>query len=131
VFAVGDAAGAIVLYGRHNAGSTGAAIATGVVTGLWFSSALYGYTKTSECRDANADAESDEERRAPRGIRRTQAPPPAVYPQAPRKGGPLLPAPPSTSPSRGYQEEDDEDEPSDRRGPRPPAEKPNLPTSGA
>jgi hypothetical protein len=132
VLAVGEAAGAIVLYGRHNAGTTGAAIGAGVVTGLFFSSAIYGYSKTSECRDANGEAEAGEERRAPRGIFRTPPARQPVYPaQAPRKGAPLLTAPPSTSPSPGQRDDEDDEEPNNRRGPRPPAEKPNVPTSGA
>jgi hypothetical protein len=128
--AVGNAAAAIVLYGRHSAGTTGGAIGAGVTSGVWFSSALYGYSKTSECRDGNDQAESDEERRAPRGILRTPAPPPPpLYSPAPRKGAPLITTPPST-PTRPRQEDDD-DEPNERRGPRPPAEQPNVPTSGA
>lgn len=100
LFAVSDGAGGIVLYGRHNTGTTGAAIAAGVATGLWLSSAIYGYSKTSECRDANAEAEAGEERRAPRGILRTPpAPQPPVYPQPLRKGAPLLTAPPPPAPS--------------------------------
>jgi hypothetical protein len=117
VFTAGGGAWALDLAGSDE--PWGAKAAVGVLTGLLFSSTLYGYIKTSECREANDEAES----RQPRGRFGPRARP-AGSPQPRPAGSPSLAPAPSVP---GQQE--DEDEPRER--PRPPAANPNLPSSGA
>jgi len=67
---------AVYVAGQDNVTNKGTAVTAGLLVGaLWFSSAIYGYSKTSECEDSLAD---DEPVRYGRPPIRLRAPPPGI-----------------------------------------------------
>jgi hypothetical protein len=121
---------AVYEAGQDNVANKGAAVTAGLLVGaLWFSSAIYGYSKTSECEDAMADDE-------PRGYSRPRT---HLRPVPPGVGGPagmpadrqpawdspavVVPAAPPPAPApapRGTQQQD-EGESAPRARPAPSA----------
>jgi hypothetical protein len=115
--------GSAIYVGGQDSPNKGAAMTAGALFGaLWLSSAVYGYFKTSDCRDAQADYE-DRPRAHPLPRAR-----PVGYPPGPTGGGRSAPVPPSAPATPGQQEDDDE--PERRRAPQQPAGTPNLPSKG-
>jgi len=105
---------AIYVAGQNNVSNKGSATALGlVVASLWFSSAYYGYSHTSECKETLGDQDwTDMTRARPVGVRSvpssprppsrtptqkppaaSHAPPPGDQPAQPATSSPSLPAP--------------------------------------
>jgi hypothetical protein len=85
---------AIYVAGEDNVTNKGTAVTAGLLVGaLWFSSAVYGYSKTSDCRDAKDEA-------ADRPTRRLFQPrvPAVGYPE-PSSPKPSPATPPPASPA--------------------------------
>ena len=59
ILTVTNVTSAVYVAGENNVANKGAAVSLGLLVGaMWFSSAIYGYTKTSECEAALEDDES-------------------------------------------------------------------------
>jgi hypothetical protein len=123
---------AIYVAGQDNVTNKGTAVTAGVTVALlWMSSAIYGYTKTSECEDA-VEAQDRPYYAPPRLLR--PRPPSMLAPPRP----PPPPPPPASSPAAPdapepaddaappVQQQQDEDDPSPGRrpAPRPPGPRP-------
>jgi hypothetical protein len=127
ILTVTNLASAAYVAGQDNVTNKGTAVTLGLLVGaMWFSSAIYGYSKTSECEDALAEDE------APRPRMHLRAPPPAVgYPagvpaeRPPTWASPTVTLPPPPPPARAPApaapkvEQRDDDDPSARPHPAP------------
>ncbi|HEY4393945.1 MAG TPA: hypothetical protein VGP64_07785 [Polyangia bacterium] len=127
LFTLTNVGSSIYVAGEDNVTNKGPAVTAGLLVGaLWLSSAIYGYSHTSECRDAKEDADDRPSRRyvRPRAPAvRYQQPTPAAEPSV------TVPPPAPTSP--GQQE--DEAAPTERPSPKraaPLAPKPDAPRFG-
>jgi hypothetical protein len=124
-FAVSNIGFAIYEAGQNNVPNKGAVVTSNALSAtLWISSALYGYMKTSDCRDAE-DAYYDR----PRRLLRPSAPPARYYHQPPAPAAVPSVTAPSSAPASPTQQEDD-DEPGERRPPPEPANSPRGPSKG-
>ncbi len=121
---------AVYVASQDNVTNKGTSVTLGLLVGaLWFSSAIYGYSKTSECEDALAD---DEPRGYSRPRTHLRSPPPGVggpagapaeRPPAWEAPAVVVPAAPPPAPApaaRGTQQRDD-DESAPRARPAPTA----------
>jgi hypothetical protein len=116
IFTLTNLASAVYVAGKDNIANKGPAVTLGLLVGaLWFSSAIYGYSKTSECEAALADDESAYTR-----PRMRLRPPPAVgYPSGvpgeppPRMDSPavVVPSSPPPAPAARWSQQRDEDNP--------------------
>jgi len=127
---------AIYVAGQDNVTNKGSSVTLGLLVGaMWLSSAIYGYTKTSECEDALAEDEPAPYKRPP--VRMRAAPPgvggPAGAPadRAPAWDTPAVvvspppaaaPAPaPAPAPAAQTPQQRDEDASGSRARPAPPS----------
>ena len=125
LFTLTNVGSAIYVAGEDNVTNKGTAVTAGLLVGaVWLSSAIYGYSKTSDCREAKEEADY-----RPRRLMRPRAPPPPVgYPLPPPAPQPSV----TPSPASPGQQEDDDD-PGHPRPPKPsppPSQKPDAPRFG-
>jgi hypothetical protein len=124
ILTVTNLASAAYVAGQDNVTNKGTSVTLGLLVGaMWLSSAIYGYSKTSECEDALAEDE------APGPHLHLRAPPPAVgYPagvpaeRPPTRESPTvtLPPPPAApAPAARNAQVRDADDPSARPRPAP------------
>jgi hypothetical protein len=125
---------AVYVAGQDNVTNKGTAVTAGLLVGaLWFSSAIYGYSKTSDCAAAMEDDAPPPRYRRP-VTRRPVAPPSYAPPSSPPPDGwgpsvtvqpPTAPPPPTDSGSPGQQQDDDEPQ----SAPAPPPKRPSGPST--
>jgi len=131
IFTLTNVGSALYVAGQDNVQNKGAAVMLGLaVAGLWLSSAIYGYTGTSECEEALADGGSysyPPPRRAPpvrRAVPVAPPPPPAAPPAAESAppadvGDSPIVLPDSEAPAPPRPQQIDNDDPGAARRPRP------------
>lgn len=133
LFTATNVASAVYVAGQDNVTNKGTAVTAGLLVGaLWLSSAIYGYSHTSECRDAKEEGDYRPARH------HVQPWAPAVRKQQPAPAGePSVTVPPSGPTAPGQQEDDDDPtarrnpiEPTTPAHPKPPAAKPDAPRFG-
>jgi hypothetical protein len=136
IFTVTNVASVVYVAGENNVTNKGTAVTVGLVDAtLWLSSAIYGYSKTSECLEAQEETETPFRYPLPRVRVRPPAPPPSnawaapsVAPSAvePPSGLPTAgstasgPAGPAPAPAVAPAQQQDDDAP----GARPPRSRP-------
>jgi hypothetical protein len=114
IFTLTNVVSAVYVAGQDNVTNKGTAVGLGLaVAGLWLSSAIYGYSKTSECEAAMEDDAPAPRYRRPvvqRPIVPPAAPPENWAPSvtvSPDAAPPLAPAPPtSPGPAQQYDQDD-------------------------
>jgi hypothetical protein len=104
LFTATNVASAIYVGSQDNVANKGTAVTFGLaVAALWLSSAVYGYSKTSECEDAMAEDQPPPRRRYYAPPPRYQSPPPysapPPSPYAPPAGYPPPPPPGAAAPA--------------------------------
>ncbi len=131
LFTLTNVGSAVYVSSENNVTNKGTAVTAGLLVGaLWLSSAIYGYSKTSECQEAVDDDAPAPHYRRP--IVRRRAPPPSYAPPAaPPAESPAPsvtvepPAAPPTAPASAPAQQQDDDEPG--AAPQPPKRPPALP----
>jgi hypothetical protein len=123
LFTLTNVGSAVYVAGQDNVTNKGAAVTAGLAVGaLWLSSAIYGYSHTSECREAKDDTEY----RPAHHYVRPRAP--AIRYQPAPSSEPSVALPPSVPAAPGQQQDDDD--PTAGRHSSEPAPKPSTPASG-
>jgi hypothetical protein len=136
IFTATNLASVVYVAGENNVTNKGTAITLGVVDAtLWLSSAIYGYSKTSECLEAQEETETPFRYPLPRVRVRPPAPLPRNAQAAPSESpsavepppgqptaGSTTAAPAEPAPARAVAptQQEDDDEP----GARPPRSRP-------
>jgi hypothetical protein len=88
LFTLTNVGSSIYVAGQDNVTNKGAAVTAGLLVGaLWLSSAIYGYSHTSDCRAAKEEAD---DRPSPHARPRAPPPPGAGY-RGPAPSGPPAP----------------------------------------
>jgi len=135
IFTLTNVGSAIYVAGQDNVANKGTAVTLGLsVATLWLLSAVYGYTKTSECEEAIGGDRPPSRYPPPAPIRRpataqpppqplpppTVAPAPAPAPTQQPDGSFVTPAAPAGTPPAAppRQQQQDEDDPNQARRPR-------------
>ena len=134
IFTLTNVGSAIYVAGQDNVTNKGTAVSVGLtVAALWFSSAIYGYSKTSECEEALEEPRGGHyapprplppRRVAPRPPPPPAAPPPpSAAPPATDEVDPSVAPAPAPVPVAPQQDDSDEPGRTRPRGPPPPVPK--------